>query len=289
MNWKNIALPSVALVVALTLTACSDESKSADTVATFDGEKVTKDELFNEMVRTYGDQSINALLANKIAEEEADKLKIDISKDELAENISLIKSQYGTSEAFDTMLKTSGMTMKDLEADLKKNLILEKVLMKRIKNTDEELKAHFDGNTSNFGSPAEVKASHILVDTSEKAQEIFAELKGGADFAELAKKHSTDKGSATEGGELGFFTEGKMVPEFDAVAFKLAVGEISEPVQSEFGFHIIKVAEKKEAIPAEFEASKESVNDAVTKQKMQSEYGTWMEEKFKEYKVEIKL
>src|SRR3989337_391399 len=95
-------------------------------------------------------------------------------------------------------------------------------------------------------SPDEVRASHILLKTREEADMVLKKAKQGAKFEDLAKKFSTDPGSKDTGGDLGFFSQGMMVPEFDSVAFKLNVGEVSDIVQSRFGFHIIKVLEKKE-------------------------------------------
>lgn len=108
--------------------------------------------------------------------------------------------------------------------------------------TDEEVAAYYTDNPDQFVID-EVTASHILVEDENLATELIAELKAGADFAELAKEHSID-GSAADGGSLGTFGRGAMVPEFETAAFALEVGEISDVVQSQFGYHIIKVTDK---------------------------------------------
>ena len=121
-------------------------------------------------------------------------------------------------------------------------------------------------------SPArqEVHARHILVETEDDAKAIAAELKKGADFAELAKKKSKDPG-ASDGGDLGFFTKDQMVPEFSAVAFTLEPGKISDPVKSQFGWHIIKVEEKRNRQAPAFEQVKAQIETYVTR-KAQADY-----------------
>jgi peptidyl-prolyl cis-trans isomerase C len=116
--------------------------------------------------------------------------------------------------------------------------------------TDAAVQAWYDERKVQFGKP-EVKASHILVKEESKANELKAQLEGGADFAELATANSTDTGSAVKGGDLGWFTKDKMVPAFAEAAFEAEPGKIVGPVSTRFGFHLIKVAEKRDATPLE--------------------------------------
>lgn len=112
--------------------------------------------------------------------------------------------------------------------------------------TDAALKQVYDDAAKQISGEQEVHARHILVETEDKAKDIIAKLKKGADFAELAKKESKDPG-ASDGGDLGFFTKDQMVPEFSAAAFALEPGKISDPVKSQFGWHVIKVVDTREA------------------------------------------
>jgi len=124
--------------------------------------------------------------------------------------------------------------------------------------------------TKQITGEQEVRARHILVETEDEAKAVKAELDKGADFAELAKKKSKDPGSA-DGGDLGFFTKEQMVPEFSAVAFALEPGKISDPVKSQFGWHIIKVEEKRNRKAPDFEQVKAQIEQYVTR-KAQAEY-----------------
>jgi peptidyl-prolyl cis-trans isomerase C len=136
--------------------------------------------------------------------------------------------------------------------------------------TDEAMKKVYEDASKQITGEQEVHARHILVETEDEAKAIAEELKKGADFAELAKKKSKDPG-ASDGGDLGFFTKEQMVPEFSNVAFALEPGKISEPVKSQFGWHIIKVEEKRNRKAPDFEQVKGQIETYVTR-KAQADY-----------------
>ena len=130
--------------------------------------------------------------------------------------------------------------------------------------TDEAMKKVYEDASKQISGEQEVHARHILVETEAEAKAIEEELKKGADFAELAKKKSKDPG-ASDGGDLGFFTKDQMVPEFSTVAFALEPGKISDPVKSQFGWHIIKVEEKRNRKAPDFEQVKAQIETYVTR------------------------
>jgi peptidyl-prolyl cis-trans isomerase C len=136
--------------------------------------------------------------------------------------------------------------------------------------TDEAMKKVYEDASKQITGEQEVHARHILVETEDEAKAVAEELKKGADFAELAKKKSKDPG-ASDGGDLGFFTKEQMVPEFSAVAFALEPGKISDPVKSQFGWHIIKVEEKRNRQAPPFEQVKAQIETYVTR-KAQADY-----------------
>ncbi|MGD0851289.1 peptidylprolyl isomerase [Bradyrhizobium sp.] len=136
--------------------------------------------------------------------------------------------------------------------------------------TEDAMKKVYDDASKQITGEQEVHARHILVETEDEAKAIEDELKKGADFAELAKKKSKDPG-ASDGGDLGFFTKEQMVPEFSTVAFALEPGKISDPVKSQFGWHIIKVEEKRNRKAPDFEQVKAQIETYVTR-KAQADY-----------------
>jgi peptidyl-prolyl cis-trans isomerase C len=136
--------------------------------------------------------------------------------------------------------------------------------------TDDAMKKVYDDASKQIAGEQEVHARHILVETEDQAKAVKAELDKGADFAKLAKEKSKDPG-ASDGGDLGFFTKDQMVPEFSAVAFSLEPGKISDPVKTQFGWHIIKVEEKRNRKPPAFDQVKSQIETYVTR-KAQADY-----------------
>ncbi|MFH1796515.1 MAG: peptidylprolyl isomerase [Pseudomonadota bacterium] len=140
--------------------------------------------------------------------------------------------------------------------------VIEKEISPKV--TDEMLKARYDKEVAARPAAEEVRARHILVKTEEEAKEIIAKLDGGADFEALAKEKSSDPGSGANGGDLGFFAKGQMVPEFEAAAFALEPGSYTKtPVKSEFGFHVIKLEEKRTQPPVAFDQVKDQIRQLV--------------------------
>jgi len=138
------------------------------------------------------------------------------------------------------------------------------------KVTDEAMRARYDEKVKELADVEEVRAQHILVEKEEDAKAIIAELQGGADFAELAKTKSTDKGSGANGGELGWFTKDVMVKEFSDAAFAMKPGDISaEPVKTQFGWHVIKVAERRKKAPPSFEQMKSQIQADLSEEAIQ--------------------
>ena len=141
-----------------------------------------------------------------------------------------------------------------------------------VKVSDEEIKEYYDANPEQFTQGKSVNASHILVDTEQKALELIKELEGGADFAELAREHSSCP-SKEQGGSLGDFTEGQMVPEFDKAVFAMEVGEVTKtPVQTQFGYHLIKLNAKTEERVAELDTVKSQIGDMLLNEKRRKAY-----------------
>lgn len=145
-------------------------------------------------------------------------------------------------------------------------------ILEGVKITDAEVKEYYDSNPDKFKQGESVNASHILVDTEEKAMELIKKLDSGADFAELAKAHSSCP-SKEQGGSLGDFTQGQMVPEFDKAVFSMEVGEVTKtPVKTQFGYHLIKLNSKQEASVASFEQVKGQLSEMLLNEKRHKAY-----------------
>jgi peptidyl-prolyl cis-trans isomerase C len=164
-------------------------------------------------------------------------------------------------------------------AFIRNKLAMEMLLVQEGKAaaTDAAMKKVYEEAVKQQGNEQEVRARHILVPTEAEAKTILAEIKKGTDFAEMAKQKSKDPGAAAEGGDLGYFTKDQMVPEFAEQAFKMNKGDVSDPVKSQFGWHIIKVEDKRTKPAPTFEAVKEQVEQYVTR-RAQAEYITKLRE-----------
>jgi foldase protein PrsA len=176
--------------------------------------------------------------------------------------------------------------MDGMKKDITISLKIEELLRPSISITEEEMKEYFDENKEAFAVEEQVKASHILTETEEAAAEVKEKLDAGEDFAELAKEYSIDEANKNFGGDLGIVKRGEMVSEFEEAAFSMEAGSISEPVKTQFGYHIIKVDDKKEAREANFEQSREQIEKILFDGKVQAEFNTWYQGKLSEYEIE---
>lgn len=276
----------IVLVVVLFKSPQLFGTAKDNVVARINGEVITKDELYDVLVAQGGTEALDSLISNKIIDLELKKKGLEVTDANVEAELQKMIAQYGGQASFDQALASYGYTESDIRKNIKMNLSATKLVGDDVTVTEEEMKAYFDENKASLDVPEQVKASHILVADEAKAKEVKAKLAAGGDFAALAKEYSTDESNKEQGGELGFFSKGDMVPEFENVAFSLKAGDISEPVKTEFGYHIIKVSEKKEAKPATYDDSKAQIKDMVMAQKLPTAFDTWMQAKYSEYKIE---
>jgi len=283
---RNILLGLVVLLVALTGYLAFYVQGDTKKVASINGTKIIKSELYDLMVKQSGPQALDTLISQKIVDLEAKKANISVTDNDIQTELEKYYDYYGGQEAFIQTLTSSGYTLEDVKKDMAVTVKIRKLLEPRISVTDEEMKAYFEENKESLAQGKQVRASHILVDSLDKANQLKKQLNGGADFAALAKENSNDTSTSQNGGELGFFGSGQMVKEFEDAAFALKTGQISEPVKTDYGYHIIKVEEIKEAQPANYEESKEKIRAAVLDEKLGTEYDTWLQEMYQQYKIE---
>ncbi len=160
--------------------------------------------------------------------------------------------------------------MKEVRENMLKQFFVRQLLAD-VNVSEEEVEAYYNENKSEFTKPAQAKASHILVDTEEQAKEIKAEIEGGLSFEEAAGKYSKCPSNA-KGGDLGFFGQGQMVPEFETAVFDMEVGQMSAPVQTQFGFHLIKKTDAQEAGQATFGEVRQNIAQQLTVKKQNEAY-----------------
>jgi peptidyl-prolyl cis-trans isomerase C len=288
-----------------------------DVVARVNGEDVKKAD-FERMIKTIEARAgqpmppdrrdeimrgaLDQLVIYTLLSQESKARQIKIDDTEIDQKVQQLRSQFPTQQAFDEALKQRGLTLDSLKHDARVDLSVTKLMDAEMSTeasvTDQEAKDFYAKNPDKFQQPETVRASHILVRVDEKADagtrkkaraEIDAVLKqarSGGDFAKLAQEHSQD-GSAAQGGDLNYFPRGQMVPEFDKVAFELKPGQISGVVQTQFGYHIIKVTDRKPARTVPYEEASAQIKQFLTEQKKQQRADNFIAGLKKKSKIEV--
>lgn len=274
----------IAGIMAFAMISSTDK-----TMASIDGEKINKDELYDALLAGYGADTLDLLITNKLVELEAEKAGIKIKDEEIQKEIDVMVESYGDEKSLKEQLEASGSSMEALKKDIVVYLQTKKLVEPRITVTDDEISTYFEDNKETFDQAEQVEASHILVEDEKTAKKVAKEIAEGGDFAKLAAEYSTDTQTADNGGSLGYFGKGDMVEEFENVAFDLDINKISDPVKSEYGYHIIKVTGKKEAKKANLEDSKDVIKETLLSERLQEEYPVWLAEVKKDHEITNKL
>jgi len=229
--------------------------------------------------------ALDRLIEQALVVDDATKRGITVSDENLQASISQLKVMSGGDEAFQNILAQNSITMADVERDMRTNLIIKAYMDSLMSATDsineDDLQAYYDGHQDEFGPHREVHARHILIrmepdadqmtqaTVKAKAEAVLAEARKGGDFKALATKDSEDETNAQNGGDLGWFGPGRMVASFDSAAFALKPGEVSGLVQTQFGYHIIKVEEDRMSEGQTFDQVKDSIRNMVSQSQTQ--------------------
>jgi peptidyl-prolyl cis-trans isomerase C len=251
------------------------------------GQPVSETQL-NDMKANILEGMINEEVLYQHAEEQG----VAVSDSEVDERIEQYRSQYGE-DGFADALSRAGMTEEELRREIRRSLTIQQLLEEEVTGdievTESEQREFYDENTNMFAQPESVTASHILISTQEaeseearqealeRAEELKTQLEEGADFAELAREHSEGP-SASRGGSLGQFSRGQMVPPFEEAAFALEPGEISDVVETRFGYHIIKVDEKNDGGTTPYEEVKGQIGQYLEQQRQQEAVQSYIDE-----------
>ncbi len=286
-----IAVLAAAVIILVVLLVQGYSQQQGRVAATVNGEPITRDELFDAMYTQGGQEALEQLITRQLIVQEAEREGLEVSDDELEEEIQGIieESFQGEEEEFRTVLEYYGITYEAFKEDARLNMLVRKVALSLIDTSEEEARKYFTENRSNYDLPEEVEARHILVETEAEAEEIVALLNDGADFAELAEEHSLDNSNKDQGGYLGFFGRGRMVPEFEEIAFSLEVGELSDPVGTDFGFHIIEVLARNEGEEASYEDVSELVEEAMIEAGIPVVINELVQSLYEQAEIEYKL
>lgn len=273
---------TIALAVAATLvvaglggyfvgSSMQRPGPDAEVVATVNGDRITRMEVHQRLMAYYGKETVDDMILTRLVEQEAAKAGVAVTDAEVEAEVAATKAAYGGDLYFSLALRQYGLTEAQFRDALRRDMTATRVLRQELQPDDAALRAYFD-EMQGSDETRRIKVRHILVDTEEEASEIRALLDGGADFAALAEAESKDTVSAARGGDLGLIARGDTVPEFEAAAFALGDGEISAPVQSPYGWHIIQVS------LLDFEQEKETIREQYLSEKVSERLGSWYTE-----------
>jgi foldase protein PrsA len=264
----------LALTLAGGVIALSACNQSGSTVAESSAGDVTQDELYEAMKEKVGAQALQQLVYEKVLSE-----KYEVTEKELDAKVAELKEQLG--ENFEAALAQYGYADEDaFKETMKLGMMQEKAAMKSIKVTDKEVKEYYDNYKP------EIKARHILVADEKTALEVKSKLDAGEKFEDVSNTYSTDEAAKAAGGDLGWFGPGAMDPTFEEAAYALKKDEISAPVKTSFGYHVIQLTDKKEK--KSYEEMKEQMEKELKSSKLTTEkINEIMQKEIKDAKVKI--
>lgn len=273
-----------------------------DPVALVNGVKITNDEYQRElsfylqqasqqgrqipenMLPKIRGEILDNLIDRELLYQESRKQNIDIQNEQIDQQLKDIKARFSSQAEFESVIAQMELSETDLKSQIERNMaireLIESQVTQKITITDQETKAYYDSNPKLFKKPEQVKASHILIKVDANATEtqkaqarieivkIQQKLKTGEDFATLAKEYSQGP-SSVRGGDLGYFGHGQMVKPFEDAAFALKPNEISEIVETRFGYHLIKVVDKRPATTMAYAEVKDQLNRSLKRQKIE--------------------
>ena len=314
MKISRLAILLCALV-SIALAGCGggDDEVPTDAVAVVDGQQIAKTD-YNALIaqakksytnqkrdfpkagsqefRTLKNQAVQFLVQREQFEQEAENLDVDVTEKQVDARLAQIQKQYfgGDKKKYQKQLKEQGLTDTQVRNDIRAQIVSERIfakVTKDVKVTDKQIEDYYNKNKAQYSQPESRDVRHILVKTKAQADKLYAQLKAGAAFAALAKQFSEDTGSKANGGKLTI-SKGQTVAPFDKEAFALKKNEISKPVKTEFGYHIIQpLSDSKAAKVTPLKDVKESISQQLAQTKKNEAMTKWVDELKKDYKDKI--
>ncbi len=315
MKISRLAILLCALV-SFALAGCgggSSDDVPPDAVAVVDGQEVAKSDYENliaqakksytnqkrvfpkagsQEFQTLKNQAVQFLVQREQFEQEAESLDVNVTDKQVNARLAQIQKQYfgGDKKKYEKQLKEQGLSDTQVRNDIRAQVISEQIfakVTKDVKVTDKQIEDYYNKNKAQYSQPESRDVRHILVKNKAKANDIYNQLKAGGDFAALAKKFSEDTGSKANGGKLTI-SKGQTVAPFDKEAFRLKKNAISQPVKTEFGYHIIQpLGDTKPAKVTPLKDVKESIKQQLAQTKKNESMTKWVDDLKKDYEDKI--
>src|SRR5215204_1602558 len=317
MRHFKLIIVLAAAAALLVLAGCGsggDASVPADAIATLDDQEIAKadfDRALDQAKRGYQarqtpfpkpgspeyeqlkNQAVAYLVQRAEFEKEADDFGVKISDKQINDRLAQIKKQYfgGDEKKYDAQLKKSGLTEEQVVEDVRAQVLSEELFKKvtaEVEVTQAQIAKFYKEHPDQYQVPEQRDIAHILVKKKPLADQLYTQIKGGANFAALAKKYSQDPGSKSSGGKMTI-SKGQTVAPFDQTAFLMSTGQVSRPVKTEFGYHIIKAlgpVQPAKTTPLDTQ-TKASIKQQLEQQKKNEKMTKWVEETRKKYEDDV--
>lgn len=296
---------SVALVLAMALatlstTGCSVLGVGGTVDATVNGEKIYAKQVDEQFAQMQGQRTsfegtqgaamekqfkqriLDKLISDALIMQEATKLGIKPTDAEIQQRYDQLKKQFASEAQFNDALQKAKLTPDKLKESIAQQLVIQKLMQRLVKNqavTPKEIADFYKTNKAQFVEPEKFHVQQILFKPTDKAlaEKVYKQVVGGGiTIAAAAKKYSIDPQSRSRGGDIGFVSAAELVPEFGAAMTKLKIGQVSKPVKSQFGWHIIKVLGKKKAGQRTLSEVKEQIRLTIVQTRQRDAFNTWL-------------
>lgn len=260
-------------------------------------------EVGEEQMDVLEQQLVDQLIARELVLQDGEARGIAPSEEDIQAEFDAIRAQFPDDEAFEAALEQQNLTLEEIERNIAEQIIIEEIIESDVLTSTEvdeaEAREFYEDNPEFFETPDQVRASHILILTQgasdderaearETIETVLSELEAGESFEALAREYSQD-GTAEQGGDLGFFGQGQMVPEFEQAAFDLEVGETSGIVETQFGYHIVRVTDRMEAGTQSFDDVRAQIEQFLGQEQQQNAFDSYIERLREEADVEVLL
>lgn len=291
----------------------SSEDVPADAVAVVDGQDIARSDyeaLITQAKKSYKNQkrdfpaagsqefqtlrnqAVQFLVQREQFEQEAENLDVEVTDKQVDDRLEQIQKQYfaGDKKKFEKQLKEQGITETQVRNDIRAQLVSEKIFAQvtgKVTVSDDDIEEYYAKNKAQYSQPESRDVRHILVKTKAQADDLYTQLENGADFAALAKKYSEDTGSKANGGKLTI-SKGQTVAPFDQTAFQLKKNDISKPVKTEFGYHIIQpLTDTKPAKVTPIKEVRASIKQQLEQTQKNEAMTKWVDDLKKDYKDKV--
>ncbi len=319
----------LSLAFLLASPACTADEKEAKTenqtdsyVAIVNGEKIPQERLDQKLslikkraassgqqldesrLESIKEDMVNNMVEKELLYQKSQEIGIEVEPAAIDSQMQQFKQQFPDENQYKQQLSALGYTEELLRSEIETNMAIQKLIEQEIASdieiTDEELNAYYENNPDQFETPEQVKARHILIKTDaeadeaekqaarKKIKELEKRIEEGEKFSEVAKEES-ECPSSERGGDLGYFSKGQMVKPFEEAAFSLAVGNVSDVVETRFGYHLIKAEDKKTASKKTFDEVKDQIKQQLEQQKVKEQLPSYVENLKEAGDVEINM